>query len=70
MKGMDKYEDTALLKNEDTAQYEDDMEDSSNSVKGIAGTLGSAILILVMVTVLAYVMWQRRIKVYKYKYKT
>ena len=62
---MDKYEDTALLKNEDTAQYEDDMEDSSNSVKGIAGTRGSAILILVLVTVLAYVMGQRRIKVYK-----
>ena len=62
---MDQYEDTALLQNEHTAQYEYDMEDSSNSVKRIAGTLGSAILILVLVTVSSYVMGQRRIKVYK-----
>ena len=60
----DQYEDvrsgseTVFLSNEHTDQNMD------NSVKGVVGTLGIAILILVLIAVLSYVTWHRRIKVH------
>ena len=60
----DQYEDvwsgseTVFLSNEHTDQNMD------NSVKGVVGTLGIAILILVLIAVLSYVTGHRRIQVH------
>ena len=67
MIGMDRYDsraETGFLPNEHTNLFGNNMEQSFITGRGVVGSLGAALLILVVIAIISCVKEHRRIQVY------